>query len=74
MTWYLDKESNNYDVYDHNGDVVGQADEASTGEVKRIMRETFETEANLGNSPVLNQYAGQILVHWIDGDIEFGSP
>lgn len=42
-------------------------------EVKRVMRETWEKEANLGSSPVMNVRAGYILMDLVTENIEEGS-
>jgi len=42
-------------------------------DVIAVMRDTFRAEAKMGNSPVLNQRAGEILMDWVDENIVVGS-
>jgi len=82
MTWYWDEDGEDtIRVWDHNGEKVSSGREHSgwgvngyPSEVTDVMRETFEYESSFGNSPVMGGYAGQILLNWIDEDIERGQP
>lgn len=66
MTWYLDPET--LDVYDHTGDVVGQADQAKIpNAVHKVMRQTAD-----GDQP--SAYNQALLMDAATNDIKFGTP
>ena len=60
-------------VYDHNGAAIGTVDPTTTyrypGDIQSVLSDTFREEANLGNSPVMSVYAGELLMQKADGDI-----
>ena len=69
MTWYLVRETG--EIWDHSGSVVGTLSKPYTyDKITAVMRSTFEECANLGDSPVMDEYAGLLLVHWIDHDVQ----
>lgn len=77
MTWGIDP--NTGDVWEDDPQFTGVVTtiDVSNGytvpdDVTEVMRETFRTEANMGNSPVLNQRAGEILMDWVDENIVVG--
>lgn len=80
MTWHFDPSGETFDLYDHTGNLVA-SDVPFSGswsdyppEVTAKMREIWEGEVNLGNSPVMSEYAGRLLMHMVEGDIEGGTP
>lgn len=81
MTWYLDTETG--DVYEDDPQFTGLVDSISTGpgeeyvlqrDLLPVVRATWESEANLGNSPVMNVRAGYILMDMATQNWEFGTP
>ena len=66
MTWYLDPDT--LDVFDHTGEIVGQADRATIpDEVHRIMLDVLD-----GSQP--NAYNQALLFDAATNNIEFGTP
>lgn len=43
-------------------------------DIRAVMRTTWEQEANLGNSSVMNVRAGHILTDMVTGNIKEGTP
>lgn len=89
MTWYFDPSGETFDLYDHTGSKVRSnvqmadpswqdfdagIDPGAPPELRQEMRDIWEQEANLGNSPVMSVYAGKTLMHMMDGPIEEGTP
>jgi hypothetical protein len=60
-------------VYDHQGTAIGTVSPDQydfPDDIQSVISETFRKEANLGNSPVMSSYAGELLLQKIDEDIE----
>lgn len=83
MTWYYDISGNgNMDVYEDDPEFSGLVTTVQNGgdgfelpgDVKSVMRATWEDNANLGNSPVMDVRAGYILMDMATNDIEEGTP
>jgi len=81
MTWYYQIQDDNsrMDIYDHTGTNVQTLQNDGSGfsvpeDVHAVMRDVWEQEANLGSSPVMTKYAGEILMHMVTQDIEQGVP
>lgn len=79
MTWYLDPDTG--DVIEDNPEVSSPQTHATLSEpyhtsddVLAVMQDVWETEANLGNSPVMSVRAGYILMDMIQENIERGTP
>lgn len=76
MTWrYKLTDAGNLSIYDHNGDHIttlmndGSGFEIP-GDIEDVMRQEWEASANLGESPVMDIYAGEVLMRMATGDIE----
>lgn len=83
MTWYYQKsnDSQTIDVYEDDAEFTGLVTTLTHGppwdypdDIKQVMREAWEQEANLGNSPVMNVRAGYILMDMVQENIEEGTP
>ena len=60
-------------VYDHNGHEIGTIDPEKPyvypSDVQTLVSDVWREEADLGNSPVMSIYAGELLIRKVDGDI-----
>lgn len=84
MTWYYDisDDGSIMDIYEDDAEFTGKITTLQNDgsgfripdEVRDVMRETWEKEANLGNSPVMSARAGQILMDMECECIEKGVP
>ncbi|WP_121820045.1 hypothetical protein [Halostella salina] len=77
MTWGLDEETGVVWEDDSEFSGVVRTIDVSDGyslpdDVKTVMRDTWEENANLGNSPVMDVRAGYILMDMATEDIELG--
>lgn len=76
--WWLDPTTG--DVYEDDPEFSGvvatlDREEYVLGrDLPPVMRETWETERNLGNSPVMNVRAGYILMDMATANWRFGTP
>lgn len=84
MTWYYDihDDGSAMDVYEDDTEFTGKITTLQNdgsgfrlpGDVRAVMRDTWETEAGLGNSPVMSVRAGAILMDMVTDNIEAGTP
>lgn len=83
MTWYYQEseDGQTVDVYEDDAEFTGLVTTLEHGppwtfpdDIKQVMRETWEEEASLGNSPVMNTRAGHILMDLATENIEEGTP
>lgn len=84
MTWYysLANDDSSMEIYEDDPEFTGQIatlqNEGSgfrlPNDIQTVMRETWEAEANLGNSPVMNVRAGHILIDLVTENIKEGKP
>lgn len=84
MTWYYDiaDGGSQMDIYEDDPEFTGLIETLQNDgsgfrhpdDIKQVMRETWEQEANLGSSPVMNVRAGHILMDLATDDIERGTP
>lgn len=84
MTWYYDEadDGSSMDIYEDDPEFSGLIDTLQNDgsgfripdDIRAVMRATWEAEANLGNSPVMNVRAGHILMDLVTDNIQEGTP
>lgn len=83
MTWFYNiTDDGSMEIYEDDGEntrLIKTLENDGSGftipnDVREVMRETWEQEANLGNSPVMSVRAGKILMDMQCDCIERGIP
>lgn len=84
MTWYYNRADggSRVDIYEDDSEFTGKITTLQNDgsgfkiphDIREVMRETWEKEANLGNSPVMSVRAGQILMDMQCDCIKEGVP